>query len=147
MKDPPPGPLSKTRMCIQMSNTHMQVLCHAILSEVTDCIEIKEEEQNTQTDKIKCFVCGRTASWVWPCCQALLCSPCDPLKALWVFEKTYVMCVPSFCLHTSRCESVCLCQNRIARIATLQSLLPVLFMSTSSYIAFKNAALCVFPLY
>lgn len=46
-------------MCIQMRNTHMQVLCHAIMSEVKKSMEIKEAEQNAQPDMFKCFVCRK----------------------------------------------------------------------------------------
>lgn len=56
LKTLPPGPMSTTRMCIQIRNTRAHAhagLGHAIMSEVKDCFEIEEEERSTQTDAIK----------------------------------------------------------------------------------------------
>lgn len=147
IKDPPPGPLSKTRMCIQIRNTHAHSragLCHAIMSEVKDCIEIEEVEQNTQTDTIQYFVC-REELGVARFINVPLCRLCDPkghqrpLKGpLGVWKDVCFVCAV-LCLHTSRCEGVCVSVNLRhkckpeAGIATSWIAVPVYLNIFSSY--------------
>lgn len=86
------------------------------MSEVKDCIEIEEVEQNTQTDTIKYFVCGEELG-VARFINVPLCRLCDPkghqrpLKGpLGVWKDVCFVC-GVLCLHTSRCEGVCVSVN------------------------------------
>lgn len=106
------------------THAHVQVCVTLSCQRWRIAFEIEEVEPNTQTDTIQYFVC-REELGVARFINVPLCWLCDPkghqrpLKGpLGVWKDVCFVCAV-LCLHTSRCEGVCVCVcQSVAQVQT-----------------------------